>query len=71
MNYPKTDEPLIAVRLYSGEVVHVPVKWLTVSDSPWAHAYHVNGDMMGRHSKVEDKFYGRSVLRRDIKEVLG
>jgi hypothetical protein len=68
---PKTDEPLIQVRLYNGDVVSVPTKWLTIMDGPWTHAYYPNGDMMGRVSKVEDRFFGRAVLRKDIAEVLG
>ena len=68
---PKTDEPMIAVQLYNGDIVHVPTKWLTISDTPWSHAYHLDGTMMGRVSLANGRFFGRAVLRTDIEVILG
>lgn len=69
--HPKTDDPLIAVELYDGDIVHVSSRWLTIEDSSWAFAYRLDGYMMGRVDRVGNRFFGRVILRRDIQRPLG
>lgn len=71
----KTDEPLIAVEMHTGDIVHVPIKWLMSGEPPWNSdwtiAYHPNGDAMTRHNKMDDMEFARSVRRQDVKRILG